>query len=131
MTFLPAEPLPEGGRRDWKQAGADMTDTPEKRTRVLEAANQLAWFPLEDRLRLPAMPGLAIEALIRDFRLAGVKHMGHGHGLAPYSIVGIEAQMGNGLIRFYAVDRGTRISPLFVDFYPTGTTAPPLPRRHG
>jgi hypothetical protein len=121
-------PRPE---RTWTTVGAKYT-TPERRPDVLRAIASLEWHEVGDgNLELPALPGLAIEACIRQLSLPRVSQVAWNGAAASvdwydpkrregehYSIYGIEMNYDNGRARVYVIDTGTGVLPLASDFWP-------------
>ena len=123
-----ADPCAE---RTWTTVGAKYT-TPERCPDVLRAIASLQWHEVGDGdLELPALPGLAIKACIRQLSLPRVSQVAWNGAAASvdwydpkrregehYSIYGIEMNYDNGRARLYVIDTGTGAVPLASDFWP-------------
>lgn len=104
-------------RRDYMEVGAAY------RTRV-EAV-----IPVIDRFKpgdtLPAMPGMAINSLIREFKIPKVDEVGYAAIFDPVgTVVMVRGHFKNGRATIYAVDLGVEIVPVLADFE-DGVTLPP------
>lgn len=96
-------------RRDYMEVGAAYRDR-------VEAA-----LPVIDRFKpgatLPAMPGMAINSLIREFKIPKVDEVGYMAIFDPVAtIIMVRGHYKNGRATIYAVDIGVEIVPVLVDF---------------
>jgi hypothetical protein len=126
-----AEKVGPCAERTWTTVGAKYT-TPKRRPGVLRAIASLQWHEVGDEdLELPAVPGLAIKACIRQLSLPRVSQIAWTGAAASvdwydpkrregehYSIYGIEMDYDNGRARVYVIDTGTGAVPLASDFWP-------------
>lgn len=127
-----AEQTRPGPQRTWTSIGAQYT-TKKRRPDVLRAIASLEWQDIGggEPMDVPASPGLAINACIRELRMPSVDQVAW-HGSAStvdwrdrdkaegehYSIYGIQANYTNGRARLYVIDIGTATIPLASDFWP-------------
>lgn len=107
--------------RDWLSIGLRFEA---QRDQVEAAIDGLRW---QTEKSTAMVPGLAINALIREFRLPKVsRYAVNGtiqapdppEGLATYSVYGVEASFSNGRARLYVVDTGSELVPVCADFWP-------------
>ena len=95
---------------DWTEIGKEYT---EDKTRVNEMIDRMEWeydFVGKD---VPAMPGLAINMLIKEMRLPKVTSVSYkSHELAPYGLYGIEANYKDARVRLIVVDEGSACVPI-------------------
>lgn len=131
--------------RTWTEIGEQLFDV-DRATReghnycagrdvVAAAIDGLDWveLPADGSLTLPFSPGEAIKTLIRELDLRGVRRIAwngalpvrddveHSRGL--YGLYGIEVPERGGLLRLFAVDRGTDLLPVAVDRIPAEAVA--------
>lgn len=85
---------------------------------VEQAIDELEWWFAIHATTLPAVPGLAIKAVISELRLPKVSAIAISDALAPYGFYGIEANYSNGRALVYVFDRGSELIPLRSDFWP-------------
>lgn len=97
-----------------KESGRTLT-----RESVENAAKRMKWLtvPEDGHLTLAAMPGMAINAVITEFRIPKVTKVAVSHALAPYGLYGIEGNYSNGRARIFVIDTGSGVTPVFSDFY--------------
>lgn len=110
--------------RYWTKVGAEcmgldleappLVRRPLSRRRVTRAIKALKWQAIP--CTLGAMPGLGINATIKDFRLKAT-HVAVTNELAPYGFYGIRATYKDGSGELYVLDTGTALIPLVSDFY--------------
>jgi len=100
--------------RAWTTVGKEYTEGKEKQIAV--AAAKMPWQEIPCDMAM--MPGLGIKAAIEQLNLPKVSRVGHSPALAPYGLLGIEANYHNGKAQVFFIDHGDGIIPLFSDFEP-------------
>lgn len=126
MPSSPAAP-----QRTWTSVGKHWTSA-DDRAHVEAEIDRLEWKEIGDAIDLPFLAGHAINAAIEQLRLPKVSHVAHDGYLrypdplqsAPLALYGIECHYPNGRARVYVLDRGTGLTPLASDFWPTQPEGP-------
>lgn len=137
----PEETRVAGGApvRRWFNAGTPYTGAPAQRAAVEAALPQIRWQPLPARLGY--CQGVAVQTLIREFRIPHVDAVGEGavnppaadpaEEAAAYGLVALDARFRNARVRLYALDTGATLVPLLADEWPRAPEnagAPPAER---
>ena len=132
--------------RTWTETGAQLFDAARAsreghnyatgRDAVVAGIDRLAWVELPKDggdLSLPFSPGESLSALISGLGLRDVRRIAWDGSVAVrddvegsrslYSLLGVEVGERGGLLRLYAVDRGTDVLPVAYDRIPAPATA--------
>lgn len=100
--------------RTWTTVGDELGIDRAELERAIDA---VAWCRWGRETSWPAVPGLAIEHLIRELRIpkvgrAGISEVVLGGEEEYYALYGIEGRYTNGVARVFVVDRGTVLTPV-------------------
>jgi len=108
--------IEEGYRFDWFNCSKEFQGkTPADKARIKAIVDRAEWVEIGAGLDLPMMPGLGIEAAIKEHKIPKVKRVSYAtHDLAPYGLYGIEGHYKNARVLLFFVDAGTFISTLCV-----------------
>lgn len=112
--------MPGAINRTYLEVGKQHTSKPAFRGKMNKAIKNLEWIELTGTVSLPAMQGLGIKGVIKDFKLPGVDKVAYTNAMAPFGLYGIQANYKKGdikRIRLYVLDKGDAITPLCVDEY--------------
>ncbi len=109
--------------RTWTEIGTPLIgrrleDGHLTRPLVEQAIEMLRWLDAEQDMDLPMIPGLGIQAAIKELRIPKVSQVAISHELAPYGLYGIEGNYKNGRAHVYVVDVGSELIPIASDFWP-------------
>lgn len=132
MTLTGTTLQREPEQRNWTSVGVEHGITEERRPLVDEAIESLRWHEKEEDMRLPFMPGEAINTFVEQtcgwkgvWKLAwnGVVDLPDPHPeangeMAHYGLYGVEKRFANGLARIYLLDTGTSTLCVRSDFWP-------------
>ena len=135
--------------RTWTETGAQLFDAARAnreghnyatgRDVVVAGIDRLTWVEIAPGgvLDLPFSPGEAISAVICGLALRDVRRIAWDGSVAVrddvegsrslYSLLGVEVGERGGLLRLYAVDRGTDVLPVAYDRIPAPATAAEAP----
>ena len=130
--------------RTWTETGAQLFDAARAnreghnyatgRDAVVAGIDRLTWVEITPggTLDLPFSPGESINALICGLALRDVRRIAWDGSVAVrddvegsrslYSLLGVEVGERGGLLRLYAVDRGTDVLPVAYDRIPAPAT---------
>ena len=130
--------------RTWTETGAQLFDAARAtreghnyatgRDAVVAGIDRLTWVQITPggTLDLPFSPGESINALICGLALRDVRRIAWDGSVAVrddvegsrslYSLLGVEVGERGGLLRLYAVDRGTDVLPVAYDRIPAPAT---------
>lgn len=131
--------------RTWTETGAQLFDAARAnreghnyatgRDAVVAGIDRLTWVEITPggTLDLPFSPGESINAVICGLALRDVRRIAWDGSVAVrddvegsrslYSLLGVEVGERGGLLRLYAVDRGTDVLPVAYDRIPAPATA--------
>jgi len=133
--------------RTWTETGAQLFDAARAtreghnyatgRDAMVTGIDRLTWVELPKDggdLSLPFSPGESLSAVISGLGLRDVRRIAWDGSVAVrddiegsrslYSLLGVEVGERGGLLRLYAVDRGTDVLPVAYDRIPAPTPAP-------
>ena len=93
----------------WQWTKVGEVYTREAREELSSIFSRMKWRHL--RGELPAFEALAINDLVRGFRIPAVR-MAASNDLAPFGLYGIEGRYKNGTVRIFFLDDGTHLVPI-------------------
>ena len=103
-------------RRDYMSNGSEYTDTQAKRDKLQSVVDGLEWETFGVGLQLPAMPGMAIETAIKEYRIPRVSRVAVSHEYAPYGFCAVTGNYKNGTADVYLIDDGCSVRAIAADF---------------
>lgn len=100
-------------QRNWTTVGRDETDG--RRERIGAIFDRMEWrTPPCD---LPWGEAITIDEIIAELKLPCVSAVAISNELAPFGLLGIEANFTNGRARAYLLDKGSEAVVLCSDFW--------------
>lgn len=94
---------------DWTEVGREYT---EDKPKAISAINKLTWKPVNEVKTLPMSQGMAINALIKEFKIPNISDIAINGWLEDLPMYGVRAHYSNGTYDFIVIDSGTSITPI-------------------
>jgi len=139
----------EAVTREWTQTGAQLFDAARAtreghnyatgRDAVVAGIDGLTWvqMPKDTGIVMPFSPGESVKALIYGLGLRDVRRIAWDGAVevrddvegsrSLYSLLAVEFGERGGLVRLFAVDRGTDVLPVIIDRIPVPESPAPAP----
>ena len=110
-------------RIDWMNVGKNHTEGNEGKLIPIFLA--MDWQKVTPGFEMAMMPGLGIQAAIKELRIPKVSHVATSPELAPYGLYGIRGRFTGGgrdeTVDLFIVDEGCSMHPLAAIVYDTIT----------
>lgn len=100
-------------KREWTQVGEAYSGTDELRARFEAVVQAVEWQDLPCEMGM--MPGMAVQAAIREFQIPNVQKVGCSLEMAPLGVLAVEGIYSDGVVRIYFVDQGDVLVPVMSD----------------